>query len=96
MSQAERMRRSVWPIQADHITSDGRTLGLDGRGIITHRELQGYQSEICFEIGHPTTIIEFALDGTAIRTDSPSLNLAMHRLASCIARRIRTSTGKES
>lgn len=78
MRPNENTPRSFWPMRADHITSDGESLGLDGWGIITNRELQGYQSEISSEVGHATTIIEFTLDGQTIRTDSPFINLAMH------------------
>lgn len=67
-----------WPMRADHITSDGSAMGLEGEGIITNRELQGFQSEISSEVGNSTTIIEFTLDGKAIRTDSPFIDLAMH------------------
>ncbi|MDP2983169.1 MAG: hypothetical protein Q8O92_07560, partial [Candidatus Latescibacter sp.] len=78
MMPFEETTRSIWPMRADHITSDGQTMGLKGWGIITNRELQGYQSEISNEVGHPTTILEFTFDGQPIRTDSPFIDLAMH------------------
>ncbi len=63
-----------WPYRPDHITNDGADYGLWGTGILSSRHVQGIQSEMCHEIGQPTTIIEFAPSGEAAwRTDSPLL-----------------------
>jgi hypothetical protein len=74
-----------WPFRPRHITNDGSTSAaddprktLEGTGIITNRHLQGIQSQICQELRHPTTIVEFTLDGMAVRTDSPLLTYAIH------------------
>ena len=74
-----------WPFRAQHITSDGEHYGDDnplsklvGTGIITNHHLQGVQSQICHNLNHPTTIVEFAPDGTPVRTDSPLLTYAIH------------------
>ena len=71
-------KSNSWPIRPHHLTKGGESLGLKGTGIITNRHLQGHQSEISDIVGQPTAIIEFALDGSPIRTDSPFLDLALN------------------
>ena len=78
------MKVQKWPFRPDHITNDGPSFPapsslrkLTGQGIIPNRFLNGVGSAICAAIEGPLTIIEFAPDGTQVRTDPAILALAM-------------------
>lgn len=79
------MRLSTWPFRPDHITNDGHEYPPDsplnkltGGGIISNTHMQGMQTSICATLQNPTTIIEFAADGSPVRTDSQLLFFTLH------------------
>lgn len=80
------MSNPEWPFRPDHVTSDGSSYSelrqLSGIGIITNEYVRGIQTSICGNLRHPTTLIEFAPDGTPARTDSSLLMFSLRPVCS--------------
>ena len=78
------MEPERWPYRPDHITIDGDNSDkpelqkLTGVGIIPNNRLQGFQTYISEMLKNPTTVVEFAPDGSLVRTDSTVLVYSLH------------------